>query len=55
MTGYDRIDAEAPIEFRRSVLGVKPAIWYGLFTGGVHGTIEILDRDLVRIAPALAN
>ena len=55
MTGYDRIDADAPIEFRRSVLGVKPAIWYGLFTGGVHGTIEVLDRDRVRIAPALAN
>ncbi|WP_297835941.1 VOC family protein [Pseudomonas sp.] len=55
MTGYDRIDADAPIEFRRSVLALKPAIWYGLFTGGVHGTIEILDRDRVVITPPLAG
>lgn len=51
MGGYDRIDADHPIEFRRADLGLKPAVWYGLFTGGLRGTIETLDRDRVRIAP----
>jgi catechol 2,3-dioxygenase-like lactoylglutathione lyase family enzyme len=50
--GYDVIEADAPITFRRKALGLKPAVWYGLFTGGVRGRIEVLDRDQVRIAPA---
>ena len=52
--GYHRIEADGPIEFRRKALGLKPAIWYGLFTGGVHGRIEVLDRDRVSIVPAAA-
>lgn len=50
--GFDVIEADAPIEFGRKELGLKPAVWYGLFTGGVQGTIEVFDRDRVRIAPA---
>ncbi|UUX94376.1 VOC family protein [Aquabacterium sp. J223] len=49
--GHDRIEAQAPIEFGRKALGLKPAVWYGLFTGGLHGRIEVLDRDRVVIAP----
>lgn len=49
--GYDCIEADGPVEFRRKTLGVKPAIWYGLFTGGVKGRIEVLDRDRVLIVP----
>ena len=52
--GYDLIEAEQPIEFRRKELGLKPAVWYGLFTGGVHGHIEVFDRDRVVIAPLAA-
>ncbi|HEV7915015.1 MAG TPA: VOC family protein, partial [Albitalea sp.] len=52
--GYDCIEADTPIEFRRQVLGLKPAVWYGLFTGGVHGRIEVLDRDHVVIVPLKA-
>jgi catechol 2,3-dioxygenase-like lactoylglutathione lyase family enzyme len=52
--GYDRIDADRAVEFRRADLGLKPAVWYGLFTGGLRGTIETLDRDRVRIAPPRA-
>lgn len=48
---YDVINAEGPIEFRRKALGLKPAVWYGLFTGGVNGVIDVLDRDCVRIIP----
>lgn len=50
--GFDLIEASEPIEFGRTELGLKPAVWYGLFTGGVRGTIEVFDRDRVRIAPA---
>ncbi|MFP5511531.1 MAG: VOC family protein [Alphaproteobacteria bacterium] len=49
---HDRIDAEGPVEFQRRALGLKPAVWYGLFTGGIRGRIEIFDRDRVVIAPA---
>ena len=52
--GYDCIEADAPIEFRRKVLDMKPAVWYGLFTGGVHGSVEVLDRDRVVISPSRA-
>jgi len=49
---YDFIESDGPLEFRRKALGLKPAIWYGLFTGGLQGRIELLDRDRVRIVPA---
>ena len=48
---YHVIEAEQPVEFERKELGLTPAVWWGLFTGGVHGTIEVYDRDRVRIAP----
>ena len=52
--GYTIIEADQPVEFRRKTLGLKPAVWYGLFTGGLQGTIETFDRDVVRIIPAAA-
>jgi catechol 2,3-dioxygenase-like lactoylglutathione lyase family enzyme len=54
LDGYDRIDAAGPIEFHRRTLQLKPAVWYGLFTGGVHGRIEVLDRERVLITPVAA-
>ena len=54
LDGYDAIEADGAIEFRRKTLGLKPAVWYGLFTGGVQGQIEVLDRDRVVVAPAAA-
>ena len=54
LDGYHRIEADTPIEFRRKTLGLKPAVWYGLFTGGVHGRIEVLDRDRALIVPTSA-
>jgi len=51
---FDCIQGAGPLEFRRKTLGLKPAVWYGLFTGGVNGTITVLDRDRVRIEPAAA-
>ena len=52
LDAHDRIDAEGPVEFQRRALGLKPAVWYGLFTGGIRGRIEVFDRDRVVIAPA---
>lgn len=51
---YNLIESDTPIEFGRKALGLKPAIWYGLFTGGVRGRIEVFDRDRVVIAPLQA-
>lgn len=48
---YDIIQASGPIEFERKALGLKPALWYGMFTGGLHGRIERFDRDIVRLVP----
>lgn len=48
---YTLIESARPLEFSRKELGLKPAIWYGLFSGGVAGRIERFDRDLVRIVP----
>jgi len=48
---YLLIEAQDVLEFKRKTLNLKPAIWYGLFTGGLHGRIECFDRDKVRIAP----
>ena len=49
---YDLIEADGAVEFERKALGFKPALWYGMLTGGVHGRIERFDRDVLRIAPA---
>jgi len=49
---YQVIESSEPLEFWRKELGLKPAVWYGLFTGGLTGRIEIFDRDRVRIVPA---
>lgn len=49
---FDCIKSTGPVEFRRKTLGLKPAVWYGLFTGGVSGNIAVMDRDMVRIEPA---
>lgn len=48
------ITSDAPLEFGRRELGLKPAVWWGLFTGGVRGTIVTYDREHVRIVPLAA-
>lgn len=48
---YTVIASNQPLEFGRRALGLKPAVWYGLFTGGLDGRIEVFDRDTVRIVP----
>jgi catechol 2,3-dioxygenase-like lactoylglutathione lyase family enzyme len=48
---YHVIESDKSLEFRRKELNLNPAVWNGLFTGGLRGRIEALDRDVVRIAP----
>jgi len=50
--GYHLIEADGPIAFTRKALGFKPALWYGMLTGGIYGRIERFDRDVLRIVPA---
>lgn len=47
--GYYRIESDRELVFERKALGVKPAVWYGLFTGGLGGRIVQFDRERVRI------
>jgi hypothetical protein len=51
LSNYHLIASAEPLEFRRKELGLKPAVWYGLFTGGLRGRIDVYDRDRVRILP----
>jgi len=48
---YTVIASSGPLAFERRALGLKPAVWYGLFTGGLDGRIESFGRDTVRIVP----
>jgi hypothetical protein len=47
--GYYRIAAPTEIVLNRKAMGLKPAVWYGLFTGGLNGEIAEFGRDEVRV------
>ena len=47
--GYILIEASGALEFSRREMQMKPALWYGMFTGGLDGEIAEWDRDTVRI------
>ena len=47
--GYWRVEAPTEIVLNRRAMKMKPAVWYGLFTGGFNGEIASWDRDEVRI------
>ena len=47
--GYFLIESDKALEFNRKELGLKPAVWYGMFTGGLCGRIDTFDKDRVRI------
>lgn len=48
---YVLIESERPLQFSRRELGLKPAVWYGLLTGGITGHIERFDREVLRVVP----
>lgn len=47
--GYYRIRAPAEIVLSRKKMKMKPAVWYGLFTGGLIGEVKDWGRDEVRV------
>lgn len=47
--GYFRISGEPVLTFKRKELGVKPAVWHGLLTGGLMGKITHFDNDSLTI------
>ncbi len=51
-SGYKVIEGAAPLKFSRREIGVRPAIWYSLFSGGVDGRIVDFGWDEVTILDA---
>lgn len=47
--GYYRIESSSEIIFNRKAMKMKPAVWYGLFTGGLNGEIAEFGREEVRV------
>lgn len=50
--GYWTIQADTELTLRRKEMKLKPAIWYGAFTGGIDGVIAEFGQDLVRVRSA---
>ncbi len=36
---YTLIEGKAPLRFSRRAVGVRPAIWYSMFSGGLDGRL----------------
>ena len=47
--GYWKIVSPTEIVLNRKAMQMKPAVWYGLFTGGMNGEIASFGRDEVRV------
>ena len=47
--GYFRIEAPGEMTFNRRGMQMKPALWYGIFTGGMNGEIKHFGRDEVTV------
>lgn len=47
--GYWTIEASTQIVFNRKAMQMKPAVWYGIFTGGLDGEILDWGREEVRV------
>ena len=47
--GYWRVESPSEIVLNRREMAMKPAVWYGLFTGGMNGEIAAFGRDEVRV------
>ena len=47
--GYWTLEASDEMRFDRRAMKMKPAVWYGIFTGGLIGEIARWGRDEVRV------
>lgn len=48
--GFVLIECENDLVLDRKETGLKPAVWFGLFTGGLEGRILQFDIDRVHVA-----
>lgn len=46
---YAVVEWDGALTLSRKAMKMKPAIWYGLFTGGLEGEIKDFGRDFVTI------
>jgi len=49
LKAYWTIAAPTELRFDRKAMRMKPAVWYGVFTGGFTGEIADWGRDQVRV------
>jgi hypothetical protein len=47
--GYYKIVSATELVLNRKKMNMKPAVWYGLFTGGMNGEIAEFGREEVRV------
>lgn len=47
--GYFKIESQGEMTFNRKEMAMKPALWYGMFTGGLDGEIKSFGREEVTI------
>jgi hypothetical protein len=47
--GYYKIESPTEIILNRREMKMKPAVWYGIFTGGINGEIAEFGREEVRL------
>jgi hypothetical protein len=47
--GYYKVTSATEIVLNRKAMKMKPAVWYGLFTGGRNGEIAEFGREEVRV------
>jgi hypothetical protein len=47
--GYYKVTSPSEIVLNRKAMNMKPAVWYGLFTGGMNGEITEFGREEVRV------
>lgn len=47
--GYWLIECPNSMSFNRKEMQMKPALWYGIFTGGLDGEITEWGREIVTI------
>ncbi len=51
---YFKISSPGQLRLSRKELGMKPALWYGSLTAGLHGTITHFGRDELCIVDPLS-
>jgi hypothetical protein len=47
--GYYKITTTGAVTFNRREMQMKPALWFGMFTGGLNGEITSFNRDEVTV------